>query len=95
MYVYTLLKATDVMSSDVVAVHSHCTCKPHAVLHNCFCRDVYQSSTTSTTHEGRKVTYVELLRRSNEPLGLGVEGGADRNQTAHISHLRPGGVAEK
>ena len=53
------------------------------------------SSTASTNHDRRKVAYVELLRRSSEPLGLGVEGGADSNQPAHIAHLRPGGVAEK
>ena len=53
------------------------------------------SSTTSTSHERRRVVYVELLRRSGDPLGLGVEGGADSDRPAHISHLRPGGVAEK
>lgn len=50
---------------------------------------------TASAPEGRKVAYVELLRRSSEPLGLVVEGGKDRNQKVHISHLRPGGVAEK
>ncbi|CAI8031684.1 Glutamate receptor-interacting protein 2 [Geodia barretti] len=57
--------------------------------------DGYQSSAASSSQERRKVAYVELLRRSREPFGIGVEGGTDRHQPAHIAHLRPGGVADK
>jgi C-terminal processing protease CtpA/Prc len=58
-------------------------------------RDTHHSSTASASHERLKVAYVELLRRSSDPLGMGVEGGVDCSRPAHISHLRPGGVAEK
>ncbi|KAL5516650.1 hypothetical protein EMCRGX_G002037 [Ephydatia muelleri] len=52
------------------------------------------SHTSSTASGTRIVTYVELLRRTSEPLGLVLDGGTDRDMPVFVAELYPGGVAD-
>ena len=40
-------------------------------------------------------TFVELTKKDSNGLGLVITGGIDKDKRATISHLRPGGVAQR
>ncbi|XP_019855523.1 PREDICTED: glutamate receptor-interacting protein 2-like [Amphimedon queenslandica] len=55
-------------------------------------------NTSPVAHRGSsplqaEIVCVELLKRTNEPLGLRLEGGTDYDQPVKVAQLYPGGVA--